>query len=284
MGAEGANWADFTVLIRMAVAQRADKLARNLNMQAQPHILVVDDDVGITTLLCSYLSRFGLQVHAVADGVQMRQHLDTHPVDLVVLDLMLPGVDGLTLARALRAGSRIPIIMLTAHSSAADRIVGLEIGADDYMGKPFEPRELVARIQSVLRRAASPGQAAQVASDVIAFDGWRLQRNERLLTSPKGLVVPLSNAEFQLLMAFLKAPRRVVTREQLAEQARGRTLDDLSRSIDLLVSRLRQKLTHGPQGSGDTHAAGPPALIKTVRGAGYMFNARSVQGQVSWEH
>ena len=278
---EGANWADFTVLIWLAVAQRAAKLARNLNMQAQPSILVVDDDVGMTTLLCSYLSRFGLQVHAVADGVQMRQHLDTHHVDLVVLDLMLPGVDGLTLARALRAGSRIPIIMLTARGSAADRIVGLEIGADDYMGKPFEPRELVARIQSVLRRAATPGTPAQVASDVIAFDGWRLQRDERLLTSPKGLVVPLSNAEFQLLMAFLKAPRRVVTREQLAEQARGRTLDDLSRSVDLLVSRLRQKLTHSPQGSGATDSAGPPALIKTVRGAGYMFNARSVQGQVS---
>jgi len=281
---EGANWADFTVLIWLAVAQRAAKLARNLNMQAQPSILVVDDDVGMTTLLCSYLSRFGLQVHAVADGVQMRQHLDTHHVDLVVLDLMLPGVDGLTLARALRAGSRIPIIMLTARGSAADRIVGLEIGADDYMGKPFDPRELVARIQSVLRRAATPGTPAQVASDVIAFDGWRLQRDERLLTSPKGLVVPLSNAEFQLLMAFLKAPRRVVTREQLAEQARGRTLDDLSRSVDLLVSRLRQKLTHSPQGSGATDSAGPPALIKTVRGAGYMFNARSVQGQVSWEH
>ena len=278
---EGANWADFTVLIWLAVAQRAAKLARNLNMQAQPSILVVDDDVGMTTLLCSYLSRFGLQVHAVADGVQMRQHLDTHHVDLVVLDLMLPGVDGLTLARALRAGSRIPIIMLTARGSAADRIVGLEIGADDYMGKPFDPRELVARIQSVLRRAATPGTPAQVASDVIAFDGWRLQRDERLLTSPKGLVVPLSNAEFQLLMAFLKAPRRVVTREQLAEQARGRTLDDLSRSVDLLVSRLRQKLTHSPQGSGATDSAGPPALIKTVRGAGYMFNARSVQGQVS---
>jgi len=278
---EGANWADFTVLIWLAVAQRAAKLARNLNMQAQPSILVVDDDVGMTTLLCSYLSRFGLQVHAVADGVQMRQHLDTHHVDLVVLDLMLPGVDGLTLARALRAGSRIPIIMLTARGSAADRIVGLEIGADDYMGKPFDPRELVARIQSVLRRAATPGTPAQVASDVIAFDGWRLQRDERLLTSPKGLVVPLSNAEFQLLMAFLKAPRRVVTREQLAEQARGRTLDDLSRSVDLLVSRLRQKLTHSPQGSGATDSACPPALIKTVRGAGYMFNARSVQGQVS---
>ena len=263
------------------MAQRADKLARKLNMQAPPSILVVDDDVGMTTLLCSYLSRFGLQVHAVADGVQMRQHLDTHHVDLVVLDLMLPGVDGLTLARALRAGSRIPIIMLTARGSAADRIVGLEIGADDYMGKPFDPRELVARIQSVLRRAATPGTPAQVASDVIAFDGWRLQRDERLLTSPKGLVVPLSNAEFQLLMAFLKAPRRVVTREQLAEQARGRTLDDLSRSVDLLVSRLRQKLTHSPQGSGATDSAGPPALIKTVRGAGYMFNARSVQGQVS---
>jgi two-component system OmpR family response regulator len=252
-------------------------------MKPQASILVVDDDLGITTLLCSYLSRFGFAVHAVADGVQMRQYMDANPVDLVVLDLMLPGVDGLALARALRAGSRIPIIMLTARGSPADRVVGLEIGADDYMSKPFEPRELVARIQSVLRRAVSSSPAAQTSSDVIAFDGWRLQRDERLLTSPKGLVVPLSNAEFQLLLAFLKAPQRVFSREHLAEQARGRTLDDLSRSIDLLVSRLRQKLA-SPADAFEEGQAMPAALIKTVRGAGYMFNARSVQGQVTWEH
>jgi two-component system OmpR family response regulator len=236
------------------------------------HILVVDDDEGITSLLCAYLSRFGLQAHAAANGEEMQRQLSAHPIALVVLDLMLPGVDGLALARALRAVSRIPIIMLTARGSPADRVVGLEMGADDYMSKPFEPRELVARIQSVLRRAAAPREATRSRADVIAFDGWQLQRDERQLTSPRGLVVPLSNAEFQLLSAFLKAPRRVVSREQLAEQARGRTLDDFGRSIDLLVSRLRRKLAteDGEREEG--------TLIKTVRGAGYMFNAQSVQG------
>jgi len=236
-----------------------------------PHILVVDDDQGIADLLCSYLSRFGFVARAAQDGTAMQRELAAHPVDLVVLDLMLPGADGLELARRLRQVSRVPIIMLTARGSPADRVVGLEMGADDYMSKPFEPRELVARIQSVLRRAAAP-QAARSRADVIAFDGWQLQRDERQLTSPKGLVVPLSNAEFQLLSAFLKAPRRVVSREQLAEQARGRTLDDLGRSIDLLVSRLRRKL------AGEDGVREEATLIKTVRGAGYMFNARSVQG------
>ena len=237
-------------------------------MPTVPKILVVDDDDDITTLLCAYLSRFGFEARAVADGQQMQRHLDAHPVDLVVLDLMLPGVDGLALAQALRAGSRLPIIMLTARGSAADRVVGLEMGADDYMSKPFEPRELVARIHSVLRRSREARPPAAPAPEVIAFDGWRLQRDERLLTSPKGLVVPLSNAEFQLLSAFLKAPRRVVSRDQLMTQARGRSMDEIGRSIDLLVSRLRQKLAD---------EAGAKALIKTVRGAGYMFDARSVQ-------
>jgi two-component system OmpR family response regulator len=245
-------------------------------MNPAPKILVVDDDDGITSLLCGYLARFGFTAHAAADGPQMQRHLDAHHVDLVVLDLMLPGIDGLSLAHALRAGSRIPIIMLTARCTAADRVVGLEMGADDYVSKPFEPRELVARIQSVLRRASGPrGSEAPAAADVVHFDGWQLQRNERLLTSPKGLVVPLSNAEYQLLTTFLKAPRRVVSRDHLMAQARGRAMEAFDRSIDLLVSRLRHKLADD---------AGTAALIKTVRGAGYMFDVRSVQGQAAWGH
>jgi two-component system OmpR family response regulator len=246
-------------------------------MKTVPSILVVDDDEGITGLLCDYLARFGFETHAAANGHQMQQQLDTRSIDLVVLDLMLPGVDGLSLAQALRAGSRIPIIMLTARSNPADRVVGLEMGADDYMSKPFEPRELVARIKTVLRRAEAPraGAAPAADADVIRFDGWALQRSERRLTSPKGLVVPLSNAEYQLLSTFLKAPRRVVSRDHLMEQARGRTMDTLDRSIDLLVSRLRQKLLD------DTGAA---AFIKTVRGAGYVFDAQSVQGAPAWQH
>jgi len=250
--------------------------------QPTPSILVVDDDEGITGLLCAYLARFGFETHTAGNGTEMQQQLAAHAIDLVVLDLMLPGVDGLALAQALRASSRIPIIMLTARCNPADRVVGLEMGADDYMSKPFEPRELVARIKTVLRRADAPRgtvPARAVDSDVIRFDGWALQRSERRLTSPKGLVVPLSNAEYQLLSTFLKAPRRVVSRDHLMEQARGRTMDTLDRSIDLLVSRLRQKLLD------DTGAA---AFIKTVRGAGYVFEAQSVQGaplmQQAWQH
>ena len=178
-------------------------------MNAAPHILVVDDDTGITTLLCAYLQRFGFQAHAAADGDEMRRQLDAHRIDLVVLDLMLPGVDGLALAHALRASSRIPIIMLTARCSPTDRVVGLEMGADDYVSKPFDPRELVARIQTVLRRAGVPrAETERSDHDVVRFDGWELLRSERRLTSPKGLVVPLSNAEYQLLATFLRSPRR----------------------------------------------------------------------------
>ena len=244
-------------------------------MSIATHILVVDDDPDITELLCAYLARFGFVAHAAADGVQMQERLACEPIALVVLDVMLPGADGLALALALRTSSRLPIIMLTARGDLFDRVVGLEMGADDYMSKPFEPRELVARIHTVLRRATAPRPTAEERySDVIRFDGWALQCSERRLTSPKGLVVPLSNAEYQLLAAFLKSPRRVVSRDQLLDQARGRAMDRLDRSIDMLVSRLRQKLLDD---SGE-------ALIKTVRGAGYVFNAKSVQGQVAWRH
>lgn len=244
-------------------------------MKNETNILVVDDDVGITGLLCDYLARFGFKAFAAGNDIEMRQQLDARRIDLVVLDLMLPGVDGLSLVHALRAGSRIPIIMLTARCNPADRVVGLEMGADDYMSKPFEPRELVARIKTVLRRAGAPRADApgQIGADVVSFDGWELQRSERRLKSPKGLVVPLSNAEYHLLSAFLRAPRRVVSRDYLMSQARGRTMEAMERSIDLLVSRLRQKLLDD---------SGAAALIKTVRGAGYVFDAQSVQGTPAW--
>jgi two-component system OmpR family response regulator len=241
-------------------------------------ILIVDDDPGITSLLCTYLARFGFATRTAGDGKEMHAQLAQHRIDLILLDLMLPGTDGLALAHGLRATSRIPIIMLTGRSNPADRVVGLEMGADDYVTKPFEPRELVARIQTVLRRsnpqntaaAGAPNSDVRDAShdDVIRFDGWALDRGERRLTSPQGSLVPLSNAEFKLLSTFLKAPRRVVSRDQLMEQARGREIGAFDRSIDLLVSRLRQKLV-----SEDRTLA----LIKTVRGSGYMFDAKSVQ-------
>ena len=241
-----------------------------------PQILIVDDDEGITGLLSDYLGRFGLVSHVAGDGVGMRQQLTRHPIDLVVLDLMLPGEDGMALARELRQSSNLPIIMLTARSNPYDRVLGLESGADDYMSKPFEPRELVARIHTVLRRAsAAHGGSALSRSDVVRFDGWQLHREDRCLTSPAGLVVALSNAEFRLLSLFLQMPRRLFSRDQLMEQARGRAMDSFERSIDLLVSRLRQKLSDDSSGV---------SMIKTVRGSGYLFNVQSVQGAVAWRN
>src|SRR5450830_893017 len=233
------------------------------------HILVVDDDADITQLLAQYLSRFGFTAHTARDADSMRMVLAAQPVDLVVLDVMLPGTDGLALARELRSRSRIPIIMLTARGDPYDRVIGLEMGADDYMSKPFEPRELVARIQTVLRRITSGQAPPPEESEVVHFDGWQLHRMARHLITPEGVVTPLSNAEFRLLCTFLSMPRRICSRDQLMEDARGRSMEVFERSIDLLVSRLRQKLGDDPR---------EPRFIKTVRGAGYLFNVRNVQG------
>ncbi|MEH3087834.1 MAG: response regulator transcription factor [Xylophilus ampelinus] len=238
------------------------------------HILVVDDDTEITGLLTDYLARFGYATHAAADGAGLRAQMALHPIDLVVLDVMLPGTDGIALARELRARSRVPIIMLTARVDPYDCVLGLEMGADDYMGKPFEPRELAARIQTVLRRSSGgPAPGMQAIDDVVRFDGWALHSLERHVVSPRGVVVPLSNAEFRLLCTFLRTPRRVFSRDQLMEQARGRAMDAFERSIDLLVSRLRSKLSDDP---------GSPSMIRTVRGAGYSLNVQSLRGQVGW--
>lgn len=240
-----------------------------------PRILVVEAE-GATGPLCEYLANFGFDTHGTRSGDEARQHLRTRPVDLVVLDLPMPDLDGLQAARSIVP--HIPVILLMSQCSAAERSVGLEMGADDCMSKPFEPRELVARIRALLRRAevrfgAVPASARD--SEVIRFDGWALQRNERRLASPMGVAVPLSNAEYLLLSTFLKAPRRLLSRDHLMEQTRGRTMDTVDRSIDLLVSRLRHKLQDD---------AGATALIKTVRGAGYLFDAKSVQAAPTWQH
>lgn len=226
--------------------------------------LIVDDDVPLRELLTGYLARFGILGHGVNDGQAMRQALTSNLYDVVVLDLMLPGEDGLSLCRWLRAESDIPILMLTARCEPTDRIIGLELGADDYMAKPFEPRELVARIQTVLRRVRDDRSEHRPS---LRFDHWRLNSVLRQVTSAEGLVVPLSNAEFRLLWAFLERPRRVLSREQLLDAARGRSIEAFDRSIDLLVSRLRQKLGDDPKS---------PQLIKTVRGEGYLFDARDI--------
>ncbi len=231
-------------------------------------VLIVDDDADIRELLCGYLERFGILGEGASDGVAMRAALQRGQFDAIVLDLMLPGEDGLSLCRSLRASSDIPILMLTARCEPTDRIIGLELGADDYIAKPFEPRELVARIQSVLRRVRDGREAPRGDErSSIRFDAWRLDSVLRQLEDADGMLVPLSNAEFRLLWVFLERPRRVLSREHLLDAARGRSIEAFERSIDLLVSRLRQKLRDDPKA---------PRLIKTVRGEGYLFDAREL--------
>jgi len=230
-------------------------------------ILIVDDDMQIRELLSEYLTGFGMSVIAVADGVAMAEAMKVASFDLVILDLMLPGDDGLTLCRRLRAESDVPILMLTARGEAMDRVVGLELGADDYIVKPFEPRELVARIQTILRRARGTRENHKERNEA-EFMGWRLNYVLRQLVSPKELVIPLSNAEFRLLTVFIEHPNRVLTREFLLDSARGRDMDVFDRSIDILVSRVRQKLNDDSR---------TPTLIKTIRGEGYLFDAKVIR-------
>ena len=226
------------------------------------HVLIVDDDSEIRGLLCDYLARNGYRASAVADGATMFAALDQSRCDLIILDLMLPGEDGLTLCRQLRARSNLPVIMLTALGEETERIVGLEMGADDYLPKPFNPRELLARIKSVLRRARSlPEKAADAR--VIRFANWTLDLVYRHLIAEDGVVVPLSGAEFRLLTIFLEHPNHVLHRDQIMGLTQGRGADVFDRSIDLQVSRLRGRLRDDP-----------PAIIKTVRGEGYVLSAR----------
>jgi two-component system OmpR family response regulator len=233
------------------------------------HILIVDDDREIRELLKTYLERNGYRATTVADGHGMWAALDQGRLDLIVLDLMLPGEDGLTLCRNLRAHStfsKLPVIMLTARGEDTDRIIGLEMGADDYLPKPFNPRELLARIKSVLRRAQGlPVTTAEEETSQFHFCGWMLDVIGRQLTSPDSVIVPLSDGEYRLLRVFLEHPNRVLSRDQLLDLTRGREAAPFDRSIDVQVGRLRKRLN-------DTGAE--PAIIKTVRGEGYVLAAR----------
>lgn len=233
------------------------------------HILVVDDDREIRDLLSAYLKKNGLRVTVAADGRQMRSLLDANPVDLIVLDLMMPGDDGLVLCRELRAGKHkaTPVLMLTARSDEMDRIVGLEMGADDYLAKPFAARELLARIKAVLRRARMlpPNLQITEAGQLLAFGKWRLDTTQRHLLTGDGVAVALSGAEYRLLRVFLDHPQRVLSRDQLLNLTQGREAELFDRSIDLLVSRLRQRLDDD---------AREPVYIKTVRSEGYVFAMR----------
>lgn len=230
-------------------------------------VLLVDDDAQIRQLLRDYLCGFGMSVAAAADGKEMACAMEKESFDILILDLMLPGEDGLSLCRNLRAKSDIPILMLTARGEAMDRVVGLEVGADDYIVKPFEPRELVARIQTILRRARGGRERIKETKEA-EFMGWRLNYVLRQLVSPAALVIPLSNAEFRLLTVLAEHPNRVLTREFLLDAARGRNMEIFDRSIDILISRLRQKLNDDPR---------TPSLIKTVRGEGYLFDTKAAR-------
>jgi two-component system OmpR family response regulator len=240
-------------------------------MTATPHILVVDDHREIRELVSRALVREGFRVSLAADGREMRKVMADAGIDLVVLDLMLPGEDGLSLCRRLRTDSNIPVIMLTAKGEEVDRVIGLEMGADDYLPKPFGSRELVARIRAVLRRraretvdAAEPGHKPRR----FRFDRWTLDTDTRELLRDDGIGVPLSTGEYDLLLALVERPQRVLSREQLLDLSRGRSATAFDRSVDTQVSRLRKKIERDP---------GDPRIIKTVWGGGYMLTPEVIR-------
>ena len=226
-------------------------------------ILVVEDDPSMRVLIQRVLKENGFEVTSARDGREMASVLSGATFDLILLDVMLPGRNGLDLCRDIRTTSQVPIMMVSAHGDEVDRVVGLEIGADDYLAKPFGARELVARIRALLRRARDPADGAgHRQQDVLTFAGWRLDKRRRELTDQDGVAIELSGAEHDLLVTFLENPQRVIGRERLLELSRARLADVSDRSIDVLVSRLRRKL-----GQGDA------APIRTIRGAGYIFTA-----------
>jgi two-component system, OmpR family, response regulator len=231
---------------------------------SEPHLLVVDDHRDIREPFASYLRKHGMRVSLAADSAAARATLAKHAIDLIVLDIMMPGEDGLALCRHVREAYDTPVILLTAMTDDTDRIVGLEIGADDYVTKPFNPRELLARVKNVLRRANCLPRKREVAARRYAFDRWFLDTRRRELIGHDGIAVVLSTAEFRLLIALVERPRLVLTRDQLLDLTSGRDNQPFDRSIDNQVSRLRRKVERDPA---------DPQLIKTVWGDGYQFTA-----------
>jgi len=228
-------------------------------------ILIVDDDAEIRSLLGSYLGRHRYHVESAADGVAMRRALARGHFDLVVLDIMMPGEDGLALCRDLRTRSNLPVILLTALAEETDRVIGLELGADDYLTKPFGTRELLARIRAVLRRApATLPVHANDPSECLAFDGWHLLPGRRELRDPDGVLISLTAGEFDLLLALVRSPGRVLSRDELLDLTKGRAAGPFDRSVDVQLSRLRHKIEVDPKA---------PTLIRTVRGGGYLLAA-----------
>jgi len=238
-------------------------------MEPAPHILVVDDDREIRDLLSRFLEKQGMRVTAARDAREARKVWPLGRYHLVVLDLMMPGEPGLDFARWLRTQSDVPIVILTAMGEETDRIVGLELGADDYVAKPFNPRELLARIRAVLRRASGDGAAKEPPAKVIRFAGWTLEPGRRRLLNPDGAEVPLTGGEYELLLVLVERPNRVLTRDMLMDLLRGRQAGPFDRAIDVAVSRLRRKLEDDGRN---------PTLIKTVRGGGYVLAATVERG------
>jgi two-component system OmpR family response regulator len=247
--------------MQQALAQTFD---RRMDPPPAATVLIVDDDPGIRDLVSDFLSRHGYHVETAADACEMEAVLNRASVDLVVLDVMLPGEDGLAICRRLASAPGPAIIMLSAMGEETDRIVGLELGADDYLAKPCNPRELLARVRAVLRRHQDPRPGDGAPSAGCGFAGWRLDLVRRELRSPSGVVVNLSSGEFSLLRAFVERPQRVLTRDQLLDLARGPDSDAYDRAIDVQISRLRRKLDDG---------SSEEELIRTVRNEGYMFTA-----------
>ncbi|TXN30170.1 response regulator [Methylobacterium sp. WL30] len=232
-----------------------------MNAPASPHILIVEDDREIANLVARYLRGNACRVTLAGDGAEMDRALADGRVDLIVLDLMLPGEDGLSLCRRLRASSAIPILMLTAKAEEIDRIVGLEIGADDYLAKPFNPRELLARIRAVLRRTGNE-VAGEEGARRMHFVGWTLDVSLRQVLSAEGARISITGAEFDLLHALCLRPGRVLSRDQLLDLTQGRSAGPFERSIDVLVSRIRQKIERDSRN---------PEIIRTIRSGGYLF-------------
>jgi two-component system, OmpR family, response regulator len=242
------------------------------------HVLVVDDELRIRTMLRRYFVEEGFKVSDAGDGADMRAVLEREAIDLVLLDLMMPGEDGLSLTRYIRQRSEIPIIMLTGKGDLIDRVAGLETGADDYITKPFELREILARIRTVMRRAGqrtapattvSSSASGENASEVLVFEGWRLDLLRRELRRLNGELVPLTAGEFELLCVFVRHPNRVLNRDQVTDLVKGREWAAYERGVDTQVMRLRKKVETDPSN---------PSLIKTVRGAGYVFAAAVTAG------
>jgi two-component system, OmpR family, response regulator len=246
-----------TVQTEMMTAQRNDG--------PQARVLMVDDDPGIRDVVSEFLRRHSFAVETAGDASEMERALSRNPVDLIVLDIMLPGEDGLAICRRISGPDGPAIIMLSAMGEETDRIVGLELGADDYLPKPCNPRELLARIRAVLRRRQEPRSAEGPLGAGCAFAGWRLDLVRRELRSPQGVVVNLSTGEFSLLRAFVERPQRVLTRDRLLDLARGPDTEAYDRAIDVQISRLRKKLDDG---------SGGQELIRTIRNEGYLFTAK----------